>query len=112
MNPIPTDIEGKKSMLFAHKIALWDVIQSCNIEGSNDNRISNVTPVDLFSLLENVPVRHVFTNGDKAYQLYNKYLSPDICLPVIKLPSTSPANAIYGFERLIHYWNVIKQYLN
>ncbi|MDR0741021.1 MAG: DNA-deoxyinosine glycosylase [Puniceicoccales bacterium] len=112
IDPIPTDIEGKKFILLAHKIALWDVIQSCNIENSNDNRITNVTPANLFSLLKNAPIRHIFTNGHKAYQLYNKYLSLNIFYPVSKLPSTSPANAIYDFEKLIHCWGIIKQYLN
>ncbi|MDR2372277.1 MAG: DNA-deoxyinosine glycosylase [Puniceicoccales bacterium] len=107
-DPIPNGIEGKKSMLLAHKIALWDVIQSCNIEGSKDNYISNVIPVNLFPLLENAPLRHIFTNGHRAYQLYNQYLSPNIRLPVSRLPSTSPANATYSLEKLIYCWDIIK----
>jgi hypoxanthine-DNA glycosylase len=109
-DPIPTDIEGKRSMLLVHKIALWDVIQSCNIKGSSDNHISNVTSVNLFFLLESALIKHIFTNGHKAYQLYNQYLSQNIRCPVSKLPSTSPANATYGLEKLIHHWNIIKSF--
>ncbi|MDR1906961.1 MAG: DNA-deoxyinosine glycosylase [Puniceicoccales bacterium] len=108
----PDRIDGKKQMLLENKIALWDVIQSCDIEGSSDHRIANVTPVDLSFLLKNSNVQRIFTNGDKAYKLYQKYLSQNIPIEVSKLPSTSPANAAYGLEKLIHHWNIIGQYLN
>jgi hypoxanthine-DNA glycosylase len=110
-DPIPRDIEGKKSMLLAHKIALWDVIQSCDIEGSSDNNINHVVPVDLLPVLKNFNPKHIFTNGNKAHKLYEQYFS-NVPIAVSKLPSTSAANAIYGFEKLIHRWEAIKQYLN
>jgi hypoxanthine-DNA glycosylase len=110
-NPIPPDSEGKKFMLFTHKIALWDVIQSCDIEGSNDHNITNIILVDLSLILRNFNLKHIFINGSRAYELYNQYFF-NISIAVSKLPSTSSANASYDFKRLIHYWNGIKQYLN
>ncbi|MDR2812258.1 MAG: DNA-deoxyinosine glycosylase, partial [Puniceicoccales bacterium] len=104
----PDGIGGKKQMLLDHKMALWDVVQSCNVEGSSDNRITHVTPVNLFFLLESAPIGHIFTNGHRAFQLYNQYFSKNVSLPVSKLPSTSPANATCSFERLIHHWSMMK----
>ncbi|MDR1434825.1 MAG: DNA-deoxyinosine glycosylase [Puniceicoccales bacterium] len=100
-------IDEKKSMLLENKIALWDAIKSCDIEGSSDSRIANVVPVDLSPILENAPIKHIFTNGAKAHGLYGKYFSQSISLPATKLPSTSPANASYKFERLLTHWNAI-----
>jgi hypoxanthine-DNA glycosylase len=110
-DPIPSDSEGKKSMLLTHKIALWDVIQSCDIEGSNDNNISNVVPVDLSLILKNFNPKHIFINGNKAYKLYNQYFA-HIPIATSKFPSTSSANATYDLKKLIHYWDAIRQYLN
>ncbi|MDR0417875.1 MAG: DNA-deoxyinosine glycosylase [Puniceicoccales bacterium] len=106
-DPIPTHIDEKKFMLLSHKIALWDVIQSCNIEGSSDSRIRHVIPVDLSSILKNVPISNIFTNGRRAYQLYRKYFSKYFPINVTILPSTSPANAIYNFKKLMDRWSVI-----
>ena len=44
---IPQTIEGKKELLHSKHIALWDVIASCEIKGSSDSSIKNVTPNDL-----------------------------------------------------------------
>ncbi len=41
--PVPHTIEEKKAMLLAHRIALWDVIQSCDIKGSSDSSIKKCT---------------------------------------------------------------------
>ena len=45
--PVPETIEEKKAMLLAHHIAIWDVIQSCDIKGSSDSSIRNVEPTDI-----------------------------------------------------------------
>ena len=50
--PVPHTIEEKKAMLLAHRIALWDVIQSCDIKGSSDSSIKNVQPTDIGMILE------------------------------------------------------------
>ena len=44
---VPHTIEEKKAMLLARRIALWDVIQSCDIKGSSDSSIKNVQPTIL-----------------------------------------------------------------
>ncbi len=101
---IPETVAEKKEMLLKHRIALWDVVQSCDIIGSSDNSIRNVTPNDLRVVLENSRVTKIFANGDKAFRLYRKYCQKDLEIKAVKLPSTSPANAIFSPERLIDVW--------
>ena len=49
--PCPKTVEEKRSMLLASRIALWDVIASCRIEGSSDSSIRDVVPTDLGVIL-------------------------------------------------------------
>ena len=44
--PLPESIEEKRSFLLANRIAVWDTIASCTIEGSSDSSIKNVVPND------------------------------------------------------------------
>lgn len=105
--PIPVSIEEKKNLLLSYHIALWDVIQSCEIKGSSDSSIKNVVPNNILSLIEQSSVTHIYANGSKAYSLYKKYCKPDIFLPITRLPSTSPANAAFPLERLIKEWSIL-----
>jgi hypoxanthine-DNA glycosylase len=106
-DPFPETIAAKKQMLLTHKIALADVLQSCNIKGSNDNSIKNTIPMNLSKILNNSNIDRIYANGEKAYQLAMKYFSPNIAQKIYKLPSTSPANAKYSFEKLILEWKKI-----
>ena len=109
--PVPDTIEEKKAMLLAHRIALWDVIQSCDIKGSSDSSIHNVVPNDLSEILQTASIRQIFTNGGTAYRLYKKYCFPQTQQKAICLPSTSPANAAWSKKRLLTKWNQICPYL-
>lgn len=97
-------IEEKKQFLHEHHFALWDVIQSCEIQGSSDASITNIEVNDIASLLQNTKIQKILVNGKKAEELYQKYLYPKTHIPCISLPSTSPANAAYSLERLIDIW--------
>lgn len=101
---VPETIEEKKNFLLRSRIALWDVIESCDIMGSSDSSIKNVVPNDMDVILKQAPVQAIFANGDKAYQLFLKYCKKDGQPGVYKLPSTSPANAAWNVERLIETW--------
>ena len=103
----PKDTKDKIVMLKKHKIALWDVIESCDIVGSSDSSISNVVPVDISQILSKANIIKVYANGGKAFELYNKYLYPKTKLDITKLPSTSPANAGYSFDKLLSEWKKI-----
>ena len=105
--PVPGTIDEKKNMLLAHHIAIWDVIQSCDIKGSSDSSIKNVEPTDIRRILAEADIRHIFTNGNKAGQLYQKYQLPLAGMEAVTLPSTSPANAAWTLEKLCERWKVI-----
>lgn len=106
--PVPADVEEKRELLLRHDIAIWDVIQSCDIKGSSDSSIKNVTPTDLASIVEQSRITKVFCNGKTSGKLYEKYHSKRVGIDAMILPSTSPANAAYSLERLMDAWSVIK----
>lgn len=101
---VPVTIEEKKRLLLKKRIAVWDVIASCEIEGSSDATITDVVPNDLSQILEKAEIRQIYCNGAKSYELYGKYIEKTIGRNAIKLPSTSPANATWSLERLIKAW--------
>ena len=108
---VPEDIEQKRDMLLAHHVALWDVIESCEIIGSSDASIRDVQPNDLSRILSHADIRAIYTNGSKAYELYRKYIFPQNKRRAYPLPSTSPANAGYSLEKLVEAWSVIQESL-
>ena len=103
-SPLPEDINGKKELLLTNGIAAWDVIESCQIAGSSDSSIRDVVPNDIGKLLKHTDIRQIFANGQKAYDLYMRYIYPETGRKPEKLPSTSPANAAFRLERLIDTW--------
>ena len=105
--PVPDTIEEKKAMLLAQRIALWDVIQSCDIKGSSDSSIKNVQPTDIGMILEKTNITRIYANGNKAGQLYKRYQFPVTGIEAMVLPSTSPANAAWSLDRLCEAWRVI-----
>ncbi len=105
--PTPQTIEEKKEFLHRNHIALWDVIQSCEIVGSSDSSIRNVTPNDLTPLLEKTNIQAIYCNGAKSHQYYVRYLEEQTGKKAEKLPSTSPANAAFSLERLKENWKKI-----
>lgn len=108
---IPQTIEEKKKILLEHGIAVWDVIESCEIVGSSDSSIRNVVPADLERILSRCDIRKIYANGGTAKKLYEKYSMKKTGREIVGLPSTSPANAAYSIERLMEYWSVIKEEL-
>lgn len=101
---MPQTIEKKKDLLLTHQIAVWDVIDSCDIVGSSDSSIKNVVPNDMNVILSGADIQGIFANGGKAHQLFVKYCNKEGMPPLGKLPSTSPANAAWNFERLTAEW--------
>ena len=105
--PLPKTIAEKKALLLRHGIAVWDVIQSCEVKGSSDSSIQNVTPNDLTPILETADIQEIYTNGAAAEKYYKKYLEKKIGRTCICLPSTSPANARFQMPELLQFWKVI-----
>ena len=106
---VPDSIEGKTGLLLTNRIALWDVISSCDIRGSSDSSIRNVVPTDLNRIIKDANIRHIYANGKTAAALYNKYQFKKTGVSITTLPSTRPANAVWTFERLCEAWKIIKE---
>ncbi len=104
---VPKTIPEKKSFLLRNHIALWDVIGSCDIEGSADSSIRNVSANDLSVILNHAEIRQIYVNGQTAYKYYRKYSEKATGRSAVCLPSTSPANAAWSLERLTEAWNCI-----
>lgn len=104
---VPETIQEKKEMLLANGIAIWDVIAKCTITGSSDSSIRDVEVNDIGLLLAGTNIQHLYGNGAKACELYNRYVREETGREIQKLPSTSPANAAYRMERLVREWKTI-----
>ena len=105
---VPKTIEEKKTLLLRNRIAIWDVIHSCKIIGSSDSSIQDVVVNDFSNILKNANIEKIYANGGKAYELYRKYAFEKTGREIIKLPSTSPANAGWSLERLCEAWTQIQ----
>ena len=102
--------EEKTAFLLGHHIALYDVIEKCDIKGSSDSSIINVIPADIPGFIQNSEISHVFLNGKKAYQIFCKYY-PELLSTATVLPSTSSANASKNLDSLLNEWRLILNYI-
>ena len=102
-------IDEKKEFLKKHKIALWDVIESCDINASSDSSIKNIKVNDINMILKETNIKKIFTTGKKSYELYNKYCLKDTGKEAICLYSTSPANCRIQLEELISNYQIINK---
>ncbi len=107
----PKSIPEKRAFLLHSGIAVWDVIASCEIEGSADNTIKDVKANDLSSILDRADIKAIFVNGKTAKKYYDLYIKNTIGREAICLPSTSPANAAFSLARLIDKWREIQAFL-
>ena len=109
--PLPVDIPGKVALLTRHDIALWDVLQSCERQGSLDSAIRQPTPNDFRSLfLRCSGIRQIRFNGGTAERLFMKWGRPFTegrdCR---RVPSTSPAYTL-SYERKLAQWRQALNY--
>jgi len=109
---LPDSIDAKKKFLLENKIAVWDVLHSCEISGADDGSIKNPVVNDFTEIFAKSKIKAVFTTGAKATGLYNKYCAGKTGFPAVYLPSTSPANRKhYDFDGLVKEYSIIKDYL-
>ena len=105
----PVTIEEKKKILLENKIAVWDVLESCDIQGSSDSSIKNPVAADIPGLLQKTNIRKIYVNGTTAGKYYKKYILPKTGMEAIVLQSTSPLNCRYNLDKLAENWSVILQ---
>jgi len=94
----------KKALLERHKIALYDVIYSCDIIGSSDSSIRNVIPADIKEIIGNSQVSGIILNGKTAEKFFRRYQDSSLLKMASVMPSTSPANAAFSLQRLTEVW--------
>ncbi len=105
----PSSTEEKRAFLLRNRLALWDVIGSCEITGSSDASIRNVTVNDLSPLLREADISTIYVNGKTACRYYCRYTEPMTGRSAVCLPSTSPANAAWSLEKLVAAWTCIRK---
>lgn len=104
----PISLSERKAFLAEHGIALYDVIESCDIIASKDSSIKNVKIARIGDLIKGTQIKKVFVTGKKAYELYLRYINTDC----IYLPSPSAANASFSLNKLIECYKVLLPYLD
>lgn len=105
------DYETRINLIKQNKIALWDVIESCERKGSLDTEIKAEIDNDVPQLIENHSnIKMIFCNGQKSYKNLLKILGKNFKIPILVLPSTSPLHTV-KFEEKLEKWKSIKNYL-
>ena len=107
---LETDYFLRTRFLLDNRIALWDVIKTCEREGSLDANIKDPLINDFTGFLgSHQKIRSVYFNGQKACQLFKKYVGFDFDgMTFETLKSTSPAHAV-GLESRLENWRKIRR---
>lgn len=97
-----------------HHIALWNVIDECDIVGASDSSIKNVIPNDMNKIMNGANIQAIFNLGRKANDLFEKYCVQELnsSVPHYYLPSTSPANAAMKFEEISAQFRIIRDIID
>lgn len=108
---LPEDYHSRTELLKYNHIALWDVCNTCFRDGSMDTAIREERPNPITALINAYPsIRLVAFNGQKAAALFRKHF-PDISIPTLTLPSSSPANAGKSRTEKEKHWLQLRDYL-
>ena len=102
---VNADKDVKTTLLLKHHVALYDSVEECDILGSSDAHVQNVIPSDIEGLIKGTKILKIFCNGNASYKYFTKYHPT---LTATLLPSTSPANASWTYEKLLAAWEIIK----
>ena len=90
----------------AHGLGIWDVYASCERAGSLDSAIRHATVNDFVGLAQRSPqLQAIAHNGGESWR--HQRHTRTLGLPVYRLPSTSPANASWSFERKLQAWREV-----
>ena len=100
--------EDKKRMLMSNHIALWDVVYSCRREGSLDSNLRDIELNDFNGLIKkHTMLKAIFCNGQTSYKLFKQYHG-EVSIPIVALPSTSPAYTLSFDEKLFEWRKILK----
>ena len=98
--PAPTSREEKIALMLRHRLALWDVLYSCDITGASDASIKNPVPNESPALIASSRISRVLCTGGTSARLYTRLVFPQTNIPCEVLPSPSAANARMRLEDL------------
>lgn len=93
--PMPVTNEEKRGLVLRNGVALWDVVQRCDIVGSADASIGNYEPAKIERVLSEAKIELILLNGKKALSVFEENCG-DCGVPYLVMPSTSPANPRYN----------------
>ena len=118
-NTSAMEYEERKALLLDNRIALWDVLNTCQRKGSLDSSIKKESTVanDFNSFFHDHPsINAVYFNGARAQQEFNRHILPTLdakfsSIEYQRLPSTSPAMASLSREQKLQQWKIILQHL-
>lgn len=92
--------------LLAHQIGLWDVIASCEREGSLDTAIRRAQSNEFAFLKHQCPqLQRIGFNGKTSGKLASQFAQAGFETYI--LPSSSPANAQWSFEQKLTIWRTL-----
>ena len=101
---VALDYRARVAELERRGLSVWDVHASCCRVGSLDSAIEDARPNDLVALVARLPdLRAIAHNGGESAR--SMRLTRRLDLPVHRLPSSSPANASWSFERKLAAWS-------
>ena len=87
-------------------LGIWDVYASCQREGSLDSAIEGAVPNDLAALVASLPaLRAIAHNGGESAR--TMALTRTLAGEVVRLPSSSPANASWSLARKVDAWRAV-----
>ena len=115
--PIALPYIERTEKLLENRLALWDVLQSCNRRGSLDADIDkhSMMPNDFNSFLKKHPHIHtIIFNGVTAEHIFHRQVRPSLSVRHLhyqRLPSTSPAHATLSYAQKLTQWSVIQSLL-
>ncbi len=103
---LASSYENRTKWMLSQGVGVWDVYAACEREGSLDTSIRNPQVNDFASLRRRCPqLQAIAHNGGESYK--HARCTAELGLPVYKLPSTSPANASWSFERKLAAWREV-----
>lgn len=104
---IPQTVPERRTFLLENRVAVWDVLASCEITGAADSTIKNPVVNDFSPLFAVADIRAVFTTGATAHKLYERLTGN----AAILLPSPSPANCAMSLEKLVEAYRKIVPFI-
>lgn len=106
------DYTKRIKLITDNNLAIWDILQYCEREGSSDNAIQQEKPNDFKALLNDYPkIKHIFFNGQNPESYFHRFIGYPDGITFHTLPSTSPANTWMNLQKKNELWAAIREVL-